>query len=78
MVFINIASAIILVSIGIGDLRTGLNRLFGTTLVECLQKTTRNRYQAFFVGMVAGLIAPSSNAIAMLSMQVLNQTALTA
>jgi phosphate:Na+ symporter len=78
MVFIHIASAIILVSIGMGDLRTGLNRLFGTTLVECLQKTTRNRYQAFFVGVVAGLIAPSSNAIAMLSMQVLNQTALTA
>jgi phosphate:Na+ symporter len=34
--------------------------------------------KAFFGGMVAGAIAPSSSAIAMLSVQMLNQTALTA
>jgi phosphate:Na+ symporter len=39
---------------------------------------TNNRYKAFFGGMVAGAIAPSSSAIAMLSVQMLNQTALTA
>jgi phosphate:Na+ symporter len=39
---------------------------------------TKNRFQAFFAGMVAGVIAPSSSAIAMLSVQMLSQTALTA
>jgi phosphate:Na+ symporter len=39
---------------------------------------TNNLYKAFFGGMVAGAIAPSSSAIAMLSVQMLNQTALNA
>ena len=56
----------------------GLDRLFGSQLVDWLQQMTNNRYQAFFGGMVAGAIAPSSSAIAMLSVQLLNQTALTA
>src|ERR1700730_11618257 len=47
-------------------------------LVDWLQQMTNNRYQAFFGGMVAGAIAPSSSAIAMLSVQMLNKTALTA
>jgi phosphate:Na+ symporter len=78
MVIINIASAIIFVLLGMRDLRRGLDRLFGNKLVDWLQKMTRNRYQAFLAGIVAGVIAPSSSAIAMLSMQMLNQTALTA
>ena len=58
--------------------RKGLDRLFGNQLVDWLQQMTNNRYNAFFGGMVAGAIAPSSSAIAMLSVQMLNQTALTA
>src|ERR1700726_3102024 len=58
--------------------RKGLDRLFGNQLVDWLQKMTDNRYKAFFAGMIAGAIAPSSSAIAMLSVQMLNQTALTA
>jgi phosphate:Na+ symporter len=58
--------------------RKGLDRLFGSQLVDWLQQMTNNRYKAFFAGMVAGAVAPSSSAIAMLSVQMLNQTALTA
>jgi phosphate:Na+ symporter len=58
--------------------RKGLDRLFGSQLVDWLQQMTNNRYKAFFAGIVAGTIAPSSSAIAMLSVQMLNQTALSA
>ena len=58
--------------------RKGLDRLFGSQLVDWLQQMTQNRYQAFLAGAVAGVMAPSSSAIAMLSVQMLNQTALTA
>jgi len=53
--------------------RKGLDRLFGSQLVDWLQQMTNNRYKAFFAGIVAGAIAPSSSAIAMLSVQMLNQ-----
>jgi phosphate:Na+ symporter len=78
MVFLKIATGIILVLLGMRDLRKGLDRLFGNQLVDWLQQTTRNQYQALFAGLVAGTIAPSSSAIAMLSVQMLHQTALTA
>src|SRR5260221_2838530 len=78
MILFNLASAIILILLGMRYLRKGLDRLFGSKLVEWLQKTAKNRYQAFRAGMVAGLISPSSSAIAMLSVQMLSQTALTA
>lgn len=78
MPLINLASAIILILLGMRNLRKGLDRLFGNQLVEWLQNTAQNRYKAFLAGMVAGLISPSSSAIAVLSVQMLNQTALNA
>jgi phosphate:Na+ symporter len=78
MALLNIATGIILVLLGMRYIRKGLDRLFGNRLVDWLQRMTRNRFQAFFGGIVAGMIAPSSSAIAMLSVQMLNQTALTA
>src|SRR5580700_10506085 len=78
MLFLNITTGIILVLLGMRYIRKGLDRLFGNRLVDWLQQMTTNRFQAFFGGMVAGMIAPSSSAIAMLSVQMLNQTALTA
>lgn len=78
MPLLNIATGIVLVLLGMRYVRKGLDRLFGNRLVDWLQQMTRNRFQAFFGGMVAGMIAPSSSAIAMLSVQMLNQTALTA
>ena len=78
MLLLNIATGIILILLGMRYVRKGLDRLFGSHLVDWLQQMTQNRYQAFFAGLVAGTIAPSSSAIAMLSVQMLNQSALTA
>jgi len=78
VVFLNIATGVILVLLGMRYLRKGLDRLFGSHLVDWLQQMTNNPYKAFFGGMVAGTIAPSSSAIAMLSVQMLSQTALSA
>jgi phosphate:Na+ symporter len=78
MALLNLTSAIILILLGMRYLRKGLDRLFGNQLVEWLQETAKNRYKAFFSGIVAGLISPSSSAIAVLSVQILNQSALTA
>jgi phosphate:Na+ symporter len=78
MALLNLISAIILILLGMRYLRKGLDRLFGNQLVDWLQETAKNRYKAFFAGMVAGLISPSSSAIAVLSVQILNQSALTA
>ena len=78
MLFLNIATGVVLVLLGMRFLRKGLDRLFGNRLIDWLQEMTKNRVQAFFAGMVAGLIAPSSSAIAMLSVQMLSQSALTA
>jgi phosphate:Na+ symporter len=78
MALLNLISAIILILLGMRYLRKGLDRLFGNQLVEWLQETAKNRYKAFFAGIVAGLISPSSSAIAVLSVQILNQSTLTA
>jgi phosphate:Na+ symporter len=78
MALLNLTSAIILILLGMRHLRKGLDRLFGSQLVDWLQNTARNRYKAFLAGIVAGVISPSSSAIAVLSVQMLNQTALTA
>jgi phosphate:Na+ symporter len=78
VLFLNIATGVILVLLGMRYVRKGLDRLFGSQLVDWLQQMTNNRYKAFLGGMVAGAIAPSSSAIAMLSVEMLNQTALSA
>src|ERR1700732_3655037 len=78
MLFLNIATGVILVLLGMRYVRKGLDRLFGSQLGDWLQQMTNNRYKAFVVGMVAGAMAPSSSAIGMLSVQMLNKTALTA
>jgi phosphate:Na+ symporter len=78
MALLNLASAIVLILLGMRQLRKGLDRLFGSRLVEWLQKTAQQPLKAFFAGIVAGLISPSSSAIAMLSVQMLTQSALTA
>src|ERR1700761_5498103 len=78
MALLNLISAIILILLGMRYLRKGLDRLFGNQLVEWLQETAKNRYKAFLAGIVAGLISPSSSAIAVLSVQILNQSTLTA
>ena len=64
---LNIATGTILILLGMRYVRKGLDRLFGSQLVDWLQQMTQNRYQAFLADPVAGVMAPSSSAIAMLS-----------
>jgi phosphate:Na+ symporter len=52
MLFLNIATGVVLVLMGMRYLRKGLDRLFGNQLIEWLQRMTTNRVQAFFAGMV--------------------------
>ena len=78
MALFNLISAIVLILLGMRYIRKALDRLFGNQLVDWLQNTAKNRYKAFLAGIVAGLISPSSSAIATLSVQIVNQTALTA
>jgi phosphate:Na+ symporter len=65
MVILNIATGVILILLGMRYVRKGLDRLFGSQLIDWLQGMTTNRYQAFLAGAVAGVMAPSSSAIAM-------------
>jgi phosphate:Na+ symporter len=50
MLFLNIATGVILVLLGMRYVRKGLDRLFGSQLVDWLQQMTNNRYKTFFGG----------------------------
>ena len=78
MALSNIVAGTILILLGTRYVQKGLDRLFGGQLAEWLQQMTQDPYQGFLVGAITGVMAPSSSAIAMLSVQMLNQTALTA
>lgn len=67
MLFLNIATGVVLVLLGMRYLRKGLDRLFGNQLIDWLQQMTKNRWQAFLGGIVAGVIAPSSNVVDMMN-----------
>jgi phosphate:Na+ symporter len=79
MVLSNIVAGTILILLGMRYVRKGLERLFGGQLAEWLQQMTpQDPYQGFLVGVMAGVMTPSSSAVAALSLQMLNQTALPA
>jgi len=61
-----------LIVFGIRFLRKGLDRLFGSRLSSWLATRTHNRWQAFGAGIAAGTVAPSSTALSVLSLQMLN------
>jgi phosphate:Na+ symporter len=73
-----IAASVILILLGIRYLRKGLDRLFGSRLVDWLQGMTASRWKGFAAGAVAGVFAPSSTSIALLSVQMLNKAAVPA
>ncbi len=60
-----------LIIFGIRFLRKGLDRLFGSRLSSWLATMTRNRWSAFGAGIAAGTVAPSSTALSVLSLQML-------
>ena len=78
MALSNIVAGTILILLGMCYVRKGLVRLFGGQLAEWLQQMTQDPYQGFLVGAIAGVMAPSSSAVAAFSVQMLNQTVLPA
>ena len=78
MVFFQIAGGIALTIFGVRFLRKGLDRLFGGHLITWLSHMTQRRWKAFASGMVVGTLAPSSTALALITLQMLNAGQLTA
>lgn len=78
LTFIQIASGVALIIFGIRFLRKGLDRLFGGRLVLWLSHMTKRRWKAFFSGMVVGTLVPSSTALSLITLQMLNTSRMTA
>lgn len=78
MVFFQIAGGVALTIFGIRFLRKGLDRLFGGKLVAWLAKMTKQRWKAFAAGTGVGTLAPSSTALSLITLQMLNTGQLTA
>jgi len=58
---------------GIRFLRKGLDRLFGGNLVRWMSRMTASPLKAFFGGICAGTIAPSSTGLSLFTTQMLEQ-----
>jgi phosphate:Na+ symporter len=72
MIFFQIAGGVALIVFGVRFLRKGFDRVFAGQFIEWLSDLTRQRWKAFASGMVVGTFAPSSTAIAMVTMQMMN------
>lgn len=77
-IFIQIAGGVALVLFAVRFLRKGLDRLFGQHLMTWLERMTSHRLKAFGAGVVAGAIAPSSTALSVTLIQLLNASQLSA
>ncbi len=78
MIFLQIAGGVALVIFGVRFLRKGFDRLFGGQLVIWLSGLTEHRWKAFGAGAVAGALAPSSTAISMVTIQMMDAGQLSA
>ncbi len=67
MHFINLVGGILLILLGLRTLRKGFARVTGGDLLDWLQDFTRTRLRALIGGIAAGVVMPSSTAMAMLS-----------
>ncbi|MDE1170325.1 MAG: Na/Pi cotransporter family protein [Verrucomicrobium sp.] len=72
MLFFQIAGGIALVIFGVRFLRKGLDRLFGGKLVLWLSRMTQGRWKAFGSGVAVGTLAPSSTALSLLTLQLID------
>jgi len=68
---LSLLEGLALIIFGIRFLRKGLDRLFGSRLSSWLATMTQNRWQAFGAGIAAGTVGPSSTALSVLSLQML-------
>lgn len=69
MIFIEIFAGVGLTLFGVRFLRKGLDRLFGGKLYPWLTAMAGNRCRGFLGGIVAGAVAPSSTAMALMAVQ---------
>jgi phosphate:Na+ symporter len=76
-VALQIAGGVALILFGIRFLRKGLDRLFGGRLVAWISRMTERRWKAFGAGVVVGTLAPSSTALSLISLQMMNTGKLT-
>lgn len=76
--FFQITGGIALTIFGVRFLRKGLDRLFGGRLIAWLSGLTERRWRAFGSGLAVGTLAPSSTAVSLISLQMLNAGQLTA
>lgn len=67
--FLITAGGVALILFGVRFLRKGLDRLFGATLADWMQRLAGRRTRAFFSGMAIALMAPSSTTISILTVQ---------
>lgn len=74
---LEVAGGVALILFGIRFLRKGLDRLFGGRLVAWIARMTERRWRAFGAGIVVGTLAPSSTALSLITMQMMNTGQLT-
>ncbi|HVE16852.1 MAG TPA: Na/Pi symporter, partial [Chthoniobacterales bacterium] len=74
---LQIAGGVALILFGIRFLRKGLDRLFGGRLVAWISRMTERRWKAFGAGVVVGTLAPSSTALSLITLQMMNRGQLT-
>lgn len=74
---LQIAAGVALILFGIRFLRKGLDRLFGGRLVAWISRMTERRWKAFGAGIVVGTLAPSSTALSLITLQMMNTGKLT-
>src|ERR1700691_2214165 len=71
MFLIKLAAGLALILFGVRFLRKGLDRLMGGRLIIWLERATGTRLRAMSAGAIAGVLAPSSTGLSLLTAQVL-------
>jgi phosphate:Na+ symporter len=71
MFLIKLAAGLALILFGVRFLRKGLDRLMGGRLIVFLEKATATRLRAMSAGVAAGIVAPSSTGLSLLTAQIL-------
>jgi phosphate:Na+ symporter len=71
MFLIKLAAGLALILFGVRFLRKGLDRLMGGRLILWLERATGTRFRAMSAGIAAGILAPSSTGLSLLTVQIL-------
>ena len=71
MFLIRLAAGLALILFGVRFLRKGLDRLLGGRLIVWMERATGTRLRAMSAGVAAGIVAPSSTGLSLLTTQIL-------